>query len=89
MGRQGRRHEDSDPRRPRRSRDLYPEYVEAGSVYELLAEAHLARQNKPAAISELERYASAGGRSPDLLKKLAALLEEAGARRTPPRPWSA
>ena len=59
-------------------RDLYPEYVEAGSAYELLAEAHLARQNKPAAIAELDRYARAGGRSPDLLKKLATLLEEAG-----------
>jgi tetratricopeptide (TPR) repeat protein len=59
-------------------RDGYPEYVEAGSAYELLAEAHLARGNKPAAVEELTRYARAGGRYPGLLKKLAALLEEAG-----------
>ncbi|HWQ53124.1 MAG TPA: tetratricopeptide repeat protein [Bryobacteraceae bacterium] len=59
-------------------RDIYPEYVEPGSAYEFLAEAHLARNEKPAAMAELDRYARAGGRDPELLKKLAALLEEAG-----------
>jgi len=59
-------------------RDLYPEYVETASAYEFLAEAHLARQDKAGAAAELERYARIGGRSPDLLKKLAALEEEAG-----------
>lgn len=59
-------------------RDIYPEYVEPGSAYEFLADAHLARNEKPAAMAELDRYARAGGRDPELLKKLAALLEEAG-----------
>lgn len=59
-------------------RDLYPEYVEAGSAYELLAGAHLAGNNQRAAIAELERYMKAGGRSPATLKRLAALLAESG-----------
>ena len=62
-------------------RDIYPDYVEAGSVYQFLADAYVAKNNKPAAIAELERYAKAGGRSPDTLKQLATLLEEAGNRK--------
>lgn len=62
-------------------RDLYPEYVEAGSAYELLAEAHLAQGNKAAAASELARYAAVGGREPALIKKLAELLEELGRKK--------
>lgn len=61
-----------------RLRDLYPDYVEAGSAYELLAEAWLAKNDKPKAIAELLRYSKAGGRHPPLIKKLAELLEEAG-----------
>jgi tetratricopeptide (TPR) repeat protein len=61
-------------------RDIYPDYVEPGSVYQFLADAYLAKDNKPAAIAELERYAKAGGRGPDTLKQLATLLEEAGNR---------
>jgi tetratricopeptide (TPR) repeat protein len=59
-------------------RDLYPEYVEESSPYELIAAAHLAKENKRAAVMELERFAKAGGRSPALLKKLATLQEEQG-----------
>ncbi len=59
-------------------RDLYREYVEAGSVYEFLAEAYQAKGEKEKAIEELSRYARAGGRRPDTLKQLARLLEEAG-----------
>ena len=59
-------------------RDIYPDYVEPGNVYEFLADADLAKGNKPAAIAELERYAKIGGRSPDTLKQLATLQEEAG-----------
>lgn len=59
-------------------RDLYPEYVEHGSVYETLAAAYLAKEDKAAAAAELERYARIGGRNPDTLKKLATLFEEAG-----------
>jgi tetratricopeptide (TPR) repeat protein len=62
-------------------RDLYPDYVEAGSVYELLADAYIAKENKPAAIAELERYQKQGGRSPATLKKLATLLAEAGRKK--------
>jgi tetratricopeptide (TPR) repeat protein len=59
-------------------RDLYPEYVEAGSVYEFLANAYLAKKNQPAAMAELGRYTHAGGRDPALLKQYAGMLEEAG-----------
>ena len=52
--------------------------MEAGSVYEVLADAYLAKGDKAAAAAELERYARAGGRNPEALKKLATLLEEAG-----------
>ena len=55
-------------------RDLYPDYVEEHSVYEILAEAYLAKGNKPAAIAELERYEKIGGRDPESLKLLAKTL---------------
>lgn len=59
-------------------RDLYPDYVEAGSAYELLAEAYLAKNDKRAAADELGKYARMGGRNPASIKKLAALEEELG-----------
>ncbi|MBI4874230.1 MAG: tetratricopeptide repeat protein [Acidobacteria bacterium] len=59
-------------------RDLYPDYVEAGSAYEALAEAHLALKDKPKAMAALEAYARAGGRDPHVLKQLAAWQEETG-----------
>ena len=59
-------------------RDIYPDYVERGNLYEFRAEAFLALGNKPDAIQELERYAKIGGRNPETLKKLASLLVEAG-----------
>jgi tetratricopeptide (TPR) repeat protein len=59
-------------------RDIYPDYVERGSVYEFLSDAYLAKGDKKSAVAELERYARAGGRNPDALKKLASLLEELG-----------
>src|ERR1017187_2486612 len=62
-------------------RDSYPDYVEAGNVYQFLADGYLAKGDKKAAIAELERYAKVGGRSPDTLKQLATLLEEAGNRK--------
>jgi len=60
------------------ARDLFTEYVEPGSAYELLAEVHEAKGEKTAAMAELERYAKAGGRNPATLQKLAALQEAAG-----------
>ncbi len=59
-------------------RDIYPDYVEPGNLYEFRADAYLALNNKAAAIQELGNYAKIGGRSPDALKKLATLLVEAG-----------
>jgi tetratricopeptide (TPR) repeat protein len=50
-------------------------------VYEMLAEAYMAKENKPAAIAELERYRKQGGRNPASLKKLASLLSEAGKKK--------
>ena len=59
-------------------RDFYPDYVEAGSVYELLADAYTAKGDKAAARKELEQYNQVGGRSNMLVKRLATLEEEAG-----------
>jgi len=59
-------------------RELYPDYVEAGNLYEMRSEAFLALNNKTAAMEELERYAKVGGRSPETLKKLASLQAESG-----------
>src|SRR5664279_3389509 len=60
------------------ARDLFPDYVEAGSVYEFLAKAYFAKENKPAAVAELERYVKIGGRDPSTLKSLADELAAAG-----------
>jgi cellulose synthase operon protein C len=62
-------------------RDLYPDYVEAGSVYEFVARSYLAKDDKAAAARELERYMRAGGRDPELLKILAARLTEEGRKK--------
>jgi len=59
-------------------RDIYPDYVEAGSVYEFLSQAYLAKEDKPNAIKQLELFAAHGGRSPVVLKQLADLQAEAG-----------
>ena len=56
----------------------YPDYVQPGSVYELLADAYTAKGDKAAARKELEQYSQAGGRDPKLIERLAALEEEAG-----------
>jgi tetratricopeptide (TPR) repeat protein len=60
------------------ARDLFPDYVEAGSVYEFLAQAYAAKNNKAAAIDELERYMKIGGRDPSTLKTLADDLQAGG-----------
>jgi tetratricopeptide (TPR) repeat protein len=59
-------------------RDLYPEYVEDGSLYEVLADAYMAKKDEKSAANELQLYARAGGRNPESLKKLATLLEAQG-----------
>lgn len=59
-------------------RDVYSDYVEPGSVYEFLANAYLAKNDKPKATAQLERYAEVGGRDPVLLKQLSSLQQETG-----------
>ena len=65
----------------REIRDLYPDYVEPGSVYEFLADAYMAKGDKAAAISELELYAKRGGRDPLLLTRLGDMLGQAGRKK--------
>jgi cellulose synthase operon protein C len=59
-------------------RDWYPDYVEAGSVYELLADAYTAKGDKDAARKQLEKYNEVGGRDSKIVERLATLEEEAG-----------
>jgi len=62
-------------------RDLYPDYVEDHSVYEILAQAYTQKGDKAAAIAELQRYMKAGGRNPETLINLAKQLEAAGRKK--------
>ena len=62
-------------------RDIYPDFVETGNVYEFLAQAYLAKDDKANAMAELERYSSIGGRSPGALKQLSDMQSEAGKKR--------
>jgi cellulose synthase operon protein C len=50
---------------------MYPDYVEAGNVYEFLAQAYEAKNDKPDEIAELEKYVHIGGRDPATIEKLA------------------
>jgi len=59
-------------------RNLYPDYVDDDSAYEMLAEAYVALGNRQAAIQELERYRRRGGHNPETIKKLARLYQEEG-----------
>ena len=71
-------------------RDLYPDFVEHGSAYELLAKLYLEKADDPGidlnakltfrdkAIAQLEAYSKIGGRDPETVKQLATLQEEAG-----------
>jgi tetratricopeptide (TPR) repeat protein len=62
-------------------RDVYPDFVETGNVYETLAKAYIAKEDKAKAMAELERYSAIGGRSPSALKQLADWQTEAGKKR--------
>jgi cellulose synthase operon protein C len=62
-------------------RDIYPDFVEAGSVYEALDRAYEATGEKAKGKEQLERYAEVGGREPDTLNHLADLQLEAGDKR--------
>ncbi|MCW5962686.1 MAG: tetratricopeptide repeat protein [Bryobacterales bacterium] len=55
-------------------RDQYPEFVGKNSVYEMLAEAYVAKGQPEKASEELWRYVRKGGRQPETIKKLGGLL---------------
>jgi cellulose synthase operon protein C len=59
-------------------RDMYPEYVEPPNAYRALADAYLAKADKPKAAEQLAAYSRIGGRDPDTIKLLATLLEDLG-----------
>src|ERR1700761_433258 len=59
-------------------RDYYPDYVGGHNLYELTADFYLTKDDKPAAIRELETYRDTGGTDVGLLNKLASLEQEAG-----------
>ena len=61
-----------------KARDLFPEYVEVNSAYELLSKAREAMGDHAGAIDELRRYAEVGGRAPRLLVQLAKWQKDAG-----------
>ncbi|HEY3937761.1 MAG TPA: hypothetical protein VGL97_10040 [Bryobacteraceae bacterium] len=56
--------------------NFYPEYVGNDSAYELAADSYLSKGDKPAALKELEQYRDMGGKSPQVLKKLASVEQE-------------
>ena len=60
---------------------MYPDFVELGNVYEFLAKAYVAKEDRAKAMAELERYSSVGGRSPEVLKQLSDWQAEAGKKR--------
>jgi tetratricopeptide (TPR) repeat protein len=64
-----------------RIRDVYPDYVEAASVYEFLADAYLAKGDKEKEMAELARYSKIGGKNPVTLKQLAQLQAGAGQKK--------
>lgn len=59
-------------------RDYYPDYVGGHNLYELTAEYYLTKNDKTAAIAELEKYRDTSGTDVAMLKKLARLEQEAG-----------
>jgi cellulose synthase operon protein C len=57
---------------------IYPEYIDRGNAYELLADADKARGDAKSETAILTAYEHEGGQMPDVLKRLAALEEAAG-----------
>lgn len=60
---------------------LYPDYVESNSVYEMLADASIAKGDKAGAAEILEQYSRTGGRYPGPIKKLATLEVDLGRKK--------
>lgn len=59
-------------------RDIYPDYVDPGSVYEALAQAYEAKKDTAKAMEELKLYSKNRGRNPGSLVELATMQEAAG-----------
>lgn len=57
---------------------MYPEYVDHGNVYELMADADKAKGDAKSETAILTLYEHQGGQMPDRLKRLARLEETAG-----------
>jgi len=57
---------------------MYPDYVETGDAYSLIAEACLKKSDRKCALDQLGRYSKEGGRDAATVKKYAKLLEEDG-----------
>jgi tetratricopeptide (TPR) repeat protein len=57
---------------------FYPEYVEAGNAYLIVAKACLDKQDKACALEEYGKYSKQSGREAAAIKKYADLLKEAG-----------
>jgi cellulose synthase operon protein C len=57
-------------------RNYYPDYVGAGSDYDLLSDVYLSSGRKAEAVDELSRYRDLGGTDIAALKKLAELEQE-------------
>jgi tetratricopeptide (TPR) repeat protein len=57
---------------------MYPEYVEAANVYELLADAYKAKGDSKSEIKVLIAYEHEGGQTPDVLMRLAELEKTLG-----------
>jgi Tfp pilus assembly protein PilF len=57
---------------------MYPEYVDHGNVYELMAAADHASNDAKSETAILTIYEHQGGQMPEVLKRLAALEETAG-----------
>ena len=59
-------------------RDIYPDYVDPGSVYEALAKAYEATGDNAKAMEQLKAYSQTGGKNPDTLRDLASFQQNAG-----------
>ena len=57
---------------------MYPEYIYPANAYEFMAQADMAKGDKPAAAAILTAYEKIGGHNPPALKQLASLEEELG-----------
>ncbi len=60
---------------------LYPDYVEAGNAYVVVAQACMKKGDKACALTEYEKYSKQGGRDSGPVFELSKLLDEAGRKK--------